>query len=64
MSERIIGLLALLPLTLAIYALIQIFGMEMATLIITATLLSILIPIAIVSVVFSTIYGICKIITG
>ena len=64
MSERIIGLIALLPLTLAIFVLIQIFGMEMATLIITATLLSILIPIAIVSVVFSTIYGICKIITG
>ena len=64
MSERIIGLIALLPLTLAVYALIQIFGMEMATLIITATLLSILIPIAIVSVVLSTIYGICKIITG
>ena len=64
MSERIIGLIALLPLALAIYTLILIFGIEMATLIITATLLSILIPIAIVSVVFSTIYGICKIITG
>jgi hypothetical protein len=64
MSERIIGLIALLPFMLAIYVLIQIFGMEMATLIITATLLSILIPIAIISIVFTTIYGICKIITG
>ena len=64
MSERIIGLIALIPLAFAIYALIQIFGMEFATLIITATVLSILIPIAIVSIVFSTIYGICKIITG
>ena len=64
MSERIIGLIALIPLLFAIYMLIQVFGMEMASMILIAMLLSILIPVAIISIVFSTIYGICKLITG
>ena len=64
MSDRIMGLIALIPLLLAIYVLFQIFGMEMATMILTATLFSILIPIAITSIIFSTIYAVCKLITG
>lgn len=64
MTGRIIGLIALLPLTSAIYVLIQMFGMELAIVIITIALLSILVPIAIISITFLTIYGFCKLITG
>ena len=64
MSERIIGLIALLPLTLAIFVLIQIFGMEMATVIIAAMIIPVLATIVTALIFFSTVYGICKIITG
>lgn len=64
MSERIVGLMALIPLVVAIYVLIQMFGIEITTVIIAAVIIPILATIVTALIFFSTIYGICKIITG
>ena len=64
MTQRIIGLLALLPIVLTITLFIKICGPELAAIIVFLLIVPLVISILIFLIMISTIYGICKIITG
>jgi len=64
MTNRIFGLIALIPLAIAICLLFLIFDAEFVKAIVVTTIVTISLAIALVTVAYSTMFGISVLITG